>query len=65
MAFLRLFISSFPLFFVIFSFVEAVSQLLLVTNLFLLFGFKALFVLLFLQFLNCWTASVSLMLFLD
>ena len=39
---------------------EVVSQLLLATNLFLLFGFKALCVLLFLQFLNCWTASLGI-----
>ena len=40
--------------------IEVVSQLLLATFLYLLFGFKALFVLLFLQFLNCWTASITL-----
>jgi len=36
---------------------EAVSQLLLALKKSLLFGFEALFALLFLPFLNCWTAS--------
>ena len=38
--------------------VEAVSQLLLALKKSLLFGFEALFAILFLPFLNCWTASV-------
>jgi len=37
---------------------EAVSQLLLALKKSLLFGFEALFALLFLPFLNCWTASL-------
>ena len=43
---------------------EAVPQLLLALKISLLFGFKALFVLLFLPFLDCWTASLFSFLFL-
>jgi len=39
--------------------IEAVSQLLLALKKSLLFGFETLFALLFLQFLNCWTASIG------
>jgi hypothetical protein len=37
---------------------EAVPQLVLTTKKLLLLGFEAIFVLIFLAFLDCWTASL-------
>jgi hypothetical protein len=44
----------------VFSSKEAVPQLILTVKITLLFGFKALFVFLFLAFLDCWTTSKNL-----